>query len=313
MTNQKSGSEFDARAFRRALGNFATGVTIVTAQGPDGAKVGVTASSFNSLSLDPPLILWSSLKSSRSRAVFEAASHFAVNVLAFDQMDLSNHFARQQDDKFVDMTWHEGIGGSPIFPKCAGRFQCETHNIVDGGDHVLFIGKVITFDDFGRSPLCFHQGSYSMVVNHPGSAPNASERTPTGTLAGRASNHTFFQMLMALRAYQANYQPKLETLEISLIEARSLLMLNDQPGLTAEQLVALVNSPITEVDVALFNLSSRGLVIHSGDGYAVTNDGRAKANECWSVAEAHAEEAFNGVSKEQVDTFRSVLRHLIAQ
>lgn len=313
MTSPTSVSNFDSRAFRQALGNFATGVTIVTAKGTDGVTVGVTASSFNSLSLDPPLILWSCAKSSRSCPVFETAAHFAVNVLAFDQLDLSNHFARQQDDKFATVTWSEGVGGVPMFPGCAGRFQCETYDKVEGGDHWIFIGKVVAFDDFGRSPLCFHQGSYSMAVNHPGSSSDAPQYTNKSTVGGRVGNHTFFQMLMALRAYQANYQPKLEALDISLIESRSLLMLNDQPGLSAEQLVAHVNAPITEVDVALVNLDNRGLVTRSGDGYAVTHDGQAKANQCWGVAEAHATEAFNGLSDEQIDTFRAVLRHLIDQ
>lgn len=91
---------FDSRAFRRALGNFATGVTIATATAPDGSRAGVTANSFNSVSLEPPLILWSIDKRSSSLAVFQQASHFAVNILAADQIDLSNQFARPRDDKF---------------------------------------------------------------------------------------------------------------------------------------------------------------------------------------------------------------------
>ena len=114
MAKLANGSELDPRAFRRALGNFATGVTIITACGPDGTNVGVTASSFNSLSIDPPLILWSSIKEARSCAIFEAATHFAVNILAADQMDMSNHFARQQEDKFAGVDWKAGIGGAPI-------------------------------------------------------------------------------------------------------------------------------------------------------------------------------------------------------
>ena len=127
MTTAREYQQLDAKAFRRALGNFATGFTIITTRAPDGTNVGVTASSFSSLSLDPPLILWSSIKETPSCKVFESASHFAVNILASDQMEMSNHFARQQQDKFDGVEWEEGIGGSPIFPHCAGRFQCETY------------------------------------------------------------------------------------------------------------------------------------------------------------------------------------------
>lgn len=313
MTNLSGASDFDSRAFRQALGSFATGVTVITAEGADGTKVGTTANSFSSLSLDPPLVLWSCIKASNSCPVFESASHFNVNVLAFDQLDISNHFARSQDDKFADVEWSEGVGGAPILPNCAARFQCETYNQLEGGDHRIFIGKVVAFDDLGRSPLCFHQGSYSMVVNHPGGRPDAHDSSVGKALGGRVGDHTFFQILMALRSYQAKYQPKLEVLGVSLIESRALLMLNEQAGLDAEELVAHVNAPITEVEVALVNLANLGLVTARDAGYEITSDGRAKADQCWSIAEAHALEAFEGVSQERIDTFRSVLRHLINQ
>ncbi|MGH8486191.1 MAG: flavin reductase family protein, partial [Pseudomonas sp.] len=147
----------DTRAFRRALGNFATGVTVVTAASADGRKVGVTANSFNSVSLEPPLILWSIDKRSSSHEVFEAASHFAVNVLAADQIDLSNNFAKPKDDRFAGIEFEAGEGGAPLLADCAARFHCEKYQQVDGGDHWIMIGKVVAFDDCGRSPLLYHQ------------------------------------------------------------------------------------------------------------------------------------------------------------
>ena len=304
-------NNLDPRAFRRALGNFATGVTIITARSPDGVNVGVTASSFNSLSMNPPLILWSSMKEALSCPIFESASHFAINILASDQMDMSNHFARQQEDKFADVEWEAGLGGAPIFPNCAGRFQCETYDKLDGGDHWIFVGKVVSFDDFGRSPLCFHQGSYSMVVNHPGSAPKAQAGVESGVAGKRTGNHSFFLMLMAVRAYQDKYAPKLETLGLRLIESRCLLLLSDRPNLDADGLVMHVNAPISEVGEALGNLTEQGLIVQNGNHYTLTDDGQAKATQCWNIADEHAVEAFNGFSKEQVETFRTVLRGLI--
>lgn len=305
--------EFDSKDFRRALGNFATGVTIITARAPDGTHVGVTASSFNSLSMDPPLILWSSIKETPSCRIFEAATHFAVNILASDQMDMSNHFARQQEDKFEGIEWEEGLGGAPIFPDCAGRFQCESYEKLDGGDHWIFVGRVVSFDDYGRSPLCFHQGSYSMVFSHPGKNSMAGKESSQNVDQGRMGNHEFFLMMRAVRAYQEKYRPKLEGLELNLIESRSLLFLNDIPELDAEELSVHVQSPVAEAREALLNLAARGMVTTQGNGYALTDLGRTKTEQIWNVAGAHAKEMFKGLDSEEIDTFTHVLRRLISQ
>lgn len=313
LTNNTNLEEIDPKSFRRALGNFATGVTIITARGIDGAIVGVTASSFNSLSLDPPLILWSCVKESRSSPVFESAPNFAVNILAAEQIELSNHFARQQEDKFEGIVWQEGIGGVPILPDCAGRFQCETYAKYDGGDHWIFVGRVVAFDDFGRSPLCFHQGSYAMLFGHPTTGPKRDEGLPFNMMPERMANHTFFLMLRAVRAYQDRYQPKVVALGLSLIESRILLVLNDLPALSADELVVHLHAPITEAHIALQSLSDGGLVAEDGDHFSLTDAGRSKAHACWDIATGHADETFEDFSKEQIDLFTGVLRQLIAQ
>lgn len=306
---------FNAQAFRGALGNFATGVTIITAQTPNGEMVGVTASSFNSLSMDPPLILWSSKKDARSCAAFEAATHFSVNVLASDQIDMSNHFARQQDDKFEGVDWEKGLGGAPIFPNCAGRFQCENYDKVDGGDHWVFIGKVITFDDFGRPPLCFHRGSYSMLFNHLGNGDNGPDVQADIAGGGKMANHKFFLMLQAVRAYQDTYQTKLKALDLSVLEARVLLVIKNLPDLNAEKLVPHLYAPLPEVREALHSIEQLGLIttIGGGENISLTQAGHTKANQCWSLADAHADEAFNDFNSDQIDIFTNVLRKLISQ
>ena len=311
MTTAREYQQLDAKAFRRALGNFATGVTIISTRAPDGTNVGVTASSFSSLSLDPPLILWSSIKETPSCKVFESASHFAVNILASDQMEMSNHFARQQQDKFDGVEWEEGIGGSPIFPHCAGRFQCETYNKLDGGDHWIFVGRVIAFDDYGRSPLCFHQGSYSVVFSHPETFPVSGQDAAENAEQGRMGNHTFFLMMRAVRAYQERYRPKVVTLGLNLIESRILIVLNDYSGLCAEELIVHLNTPINEAREALLSLNDRGMAIADGNGYILTEMGKSKADEIWNLAQAHAKETFKRFSIDEVDTFTKVLRQLI--
>ena len=314
MTTSTTSSEFDQKAFRRALGNFATGVTIITARAADGTNVGVTASSFSSLSLNPPLVLWSSIKSTPSCKVFEEASHFAVNILASNQMEMSNHFARQQEDKFANVEWEQGIGGAPVFPNCSARFECESYDKFDGGDHWIFVGKVVSYNDSGNSPLCFHQGSYSMVFSHPETFPSDGQDDAANIAeSGRMSNHAFFLMLRAVRAYQERYRPKITTLGLNLVESRILLILHDFPGLGAEQIVVHLHTPVDEAHEALLSLRDRGLVKSKGDGYELTELGSATDEQCWAIAAAHAKESFDGFSEEEVSTFTKVLKHLISR
>jgi flavin reductase (DIM6/NTAB) family NADH-FMN oxidoreductase RutF len=150
-------------ALRSAFGRFATGVTIVTCRDVDDQPVGLTANSFSSLSLDPPLLLWSLRRASPSLAAFEAASHFVVNVLAESQVELSRSFASRRADKFADGTWSEGLGGALVLAGCAAVFECRTEQRLDGGDHRLFIGRVLRSADLGVAPLVFHAGHYRML------------------------------------------------------------------------------------------------------------------------------------------------------
>lgn len=150
---------FDPRTFRDALGQFATGVTIVTARSADGTPVGVTANSFNSVSLDPPLVLWSLAKNSRSMEIFQAAAEFAVHILASDQDALSNRFASRTEDKFAGL--EIAPDGLPLLEGCTARFRCRTRHAYDGGDHIIFVGEVIGFEHDDKPPLLFHGGDYA--------------------------------------------------------------------------------------------------------------------------------------------------------
>lgn len=158
----------DPRDFRRALSQFPTGVTVVTTLDAAGQPIGVTASSFNSVSVDPPLILWSVDKRAFSAEIFRTAAHFAVNVLADDQIPLSNRFAGRGEDKFKDMPWTPGLGGCPVFPGVAALFECRTWNVYDGGDHLIVVGEVAAYTHTcERAPLVFAQGSYAVATTHP--------------------------------------------------------------------------------------------------------------------------------------------------
>ncbi len=153
---------FDSRQFRQALGAFATGVTIVTTRDRDGNDVGLTVNSFNSVSLEPPLVLWSLARSSvQLLAAFSDAEYFAVHVLAADQEALSNLFASRGVDKFAGLDVQRGVGDVPLLAGCAASFQCRTVHRYAGGDHDIFLGEVIAFENAECAPLLFHAGRYA--------------------------------------------------------------------------------------------------------------------------------------------------------
>jgi 3-hydroxy-9,10-secoandrosta-1,3,5(10)-triene-9,17-dione monooxygenase reductase component len=169
-----SASPLDPKAFRQALGTFTTGVTIITTRTPQGEPVGLTANSFNSVSLDPPMVLWSLAKTSRNLAVFEAAEHWAVHILSADQEDLSNRFAKSVDDKFVGVSVDEGIGKVPLLHGCTTRLQCKASFKYEGGDHLIFVGEVLRFDSQPIAPLVFHAGQYAVATRKPAAPHNLS-------------------------------------------------------------------------------------------------------------------------------------------
>ncbi|WP_077488164.1 flavin reductase [Sinomonas mesophila] len=158
---------FDVRDFRSALGQFATGVTVVTTRSADGSRVGMTANSFTSVSMDPPLVLWCPSKRAPSLGDFEASTHFAINILASDQHVLSRQFATPAEDKFAGVRCAEGVSGVPLIEGAVATFQCRTVARHDAGDHVVYIGQVEEYTNRGGEPLVFHGGSYHATVRHP--------------------------------------------------------------------------------------------------------------------------------------------------
>lgn len=155
---------FDPQRFRQALGAFPTGVTIVTTLDAAGKDVGVTANSFNSVSLNPPLVLWSLDRNSSNFDAFIAATHFAVHVLASDQDALASLFAQRGIDRFAGLTPQRGTGGVALLDGCVAHFECRTTFRYDGGDHVIFVGEVLNFAHAPHEPLVFKRGRFALAV-----------------------------------------------------------------------------------------------------------------------------------------------------
>lgn len=168
----------DPAELRRCLGSFVTGVTVITVLDANGVPIGMTANSFNSVSLDPPLIVWSLRSNASTFPVYSTATRFIVNILAEDQVDISNRFARSGPDRFDGIAVTPGIDGVPMINGCAAYLECSTEASYPGGDHLLFLGRVERMVSSARKPLAFGAGKYLVV--HP--YDNA------GSIAAGASN-----------------------------------------------------------------------------------------------------------------------------
>jgi 3-hydroxy-9,10-secoandrosta-1,3,5(10)-triene-9,17-dione monooxygenase reductase component len=153
----------DSKPFRRCLGKFATGVTVVTCSDSAGNRYGITANSFSSVSLDPPLVLWNIAKVSNSLGAFLKASHFAINILTSDQKDLSTHFAKSDHTLFDQIECGLSADGAPLLNETLASFECRTHAIHECGDHYIIVGEVTGFTTNDKDPLLFYGGAYRQL------------------------------------------------------------------------------------------------------------------------------------------------------
>lgn len=164
MKKRAQPPDFDGAAFRAALGQFATGVTVITTRAEDGRLVGITASSFNSVSLSPPLVLWSLSHRASSLAAFRGSDHYVVNVLAANQLDLCKHFASFKGDRFAGVAHAEGTSGMPVLDGALAWFECHNRSSYDEGDHVIFVSEVercgVHPDAAAHMPLVLHHGAF---------------------------------------------------------------------------------------------------------------------------------------------------------
>ncbi|MCW8193188.1 flavin reductase [Proteobacteria bacterium 005FR1] len=208
-------ANFNRRAFRDALSTFTTGVTIITTRTEEGEAIGITANSFNSVSLDPPLVLWSLDKSAFSLPAFTNNKHWNVHVLSVEQEALSGRFASRGMDKFKGLELDEGINDIPFLPNCTARFQCRTAYIYEGGDHVIFVGEVLGFDKSDLPPLAFQSGQYALAARKPregfrlsGDPPPECSYTEDllGYLIGRAHYQLLGKLNEILQSQQLDQQ-----------------------------------------------------------------------------------------------------------
>lgn len=248
---------FDPKDFRRALGKFATGVTVVTALDENGEKIGVTASSFNTVSIEPPLILWSIDKSAYSANIYTQGEYFAVNVLKSDQMDISNRFARRGEDKFADVDVKEGFGGVPVIAGASAQFECRTWSVYDGGDHHIIVGEVIDYRyQDNVNSLAFHNGRYAVPELHPAMKETNVDLCTGGVL----DNHLIYLLRQALSAYTNNFYPKLSDFGITAEEWRILTLLADRGDMPLHEIGPRVSQASFQLADTVEWLKEKGYV-----------------------------------------------------
>lgn len=263
----------DRRGYRRALGHFATGVTVVTAQS-DGQLAGMTANSFSSVSLDPPLILWSIDKRSHSLTLFEQAGHFAVNVLAADQLELASRFARPGTDKFNGVAWSPGLGGAPCLPGTTATFECRRQSAIEAGDHFILLGLVERYRRADHDPLLFAHGRFGLSVDYPVLA--ADSAGGPGEAASDTDQPTMLRLLWdAFAGMSHDFQAERDAVGVSVSQARVLSLIERYPGAAAELVARKASVSPQGLEDAVQSLVAAGLLTIGRDGaWLLTPAGR---------------------------------------
>ena len=299
----------DPKAFRSALGSFATGVTVVTTAVSTNEPIGVTASSFNSVSLDPPLVLWSLAKKSLSLDAFKQSGHFAVHILSCEQEDISNRFARSGADKFAETEWRRGQLGSPVLADFAAKFECRTIHQYEGGDHIIFVGEVLDLEQRDLAPLVFHGGKYAEA--RPRVA--ASQEPSVLPNEGRFTEDFFLYLLS-----RAHFQ----TSDIT----RTLIQ---KAGLTFSQYLAItvlgMNAPLSKQDLAdrlahtgqapssqdLADLREVEMLDDGDDGLRLTEKSRAIFIDILSEAKAYEDDLLSNFTSSEIADGKRLLKRII--
>lgn len=297
------------RDFRAALGNFATGVTIVTTVDGDNEPVGVTASSFNSVSLDPPLVLWSLAKSAKSREAFCSSGHFAIHILTAGQEELSNRFAQSGTDKFAGSQWSTGTLGSPVLAEHAAVFECSTRHQYEGGDHIILVGEVHSFDAREEAPLLFHGGRYA--ERRP--RPHGEQAEAVDMEHGRFTDDFLFYLIA--RAYFQTSLPAREKLAqqgLTQEEYLALAMLSMNAPAKAEKIAEqLAHTGFVPSAEQLDTLAQREILIHGGSGYELSEKGEKHLIETLAIGKAFESDLAEHFTSGEIAETKRVLRRII--
>jgi flavin reductase (DIM6/NTAB) family NADH-FMN oxidoreductase RutF/DNA-binding MarR family transcriptional regulator len=313
--------ENPSRELRNCLGEFTTGVTVITSAGENGALIGVTANSFSALSLEPPLVLWSLAKKSASLEIFKKHGYFAVNVLSNKQQETAMAFSRPSADRFHGIDYKIGAYSLPLLEKTNAQFVCKVTQALDQGDHVLFIGEVLEFlrqdQNAPQAPLVFSQGKFSEL------APESV--APANTELVAASHHaTFYKdylpYLLARAASDSasHFHDRLKNYGLNMLSWRVLASLADGLAWTVNDLcrVSLAKQPT--VSKLLDRLESQRLINRNVDVsdarrvmVTLTKSGAAKIKPVIEEARGYGESLGGRFDIGELDRLKATLTKLI--
>jgi len=303
------GSEpkLDVDALRRCFGQYATGVTVMTAS-VEGEPVAMTANSFSSVSLDPPLVSWSIKRVSQSFSKFRIAEDFAVNILADSQVDVSRNFGRSAGDKFKGIGWKRGLNGLPLLDGAAAHIQCRVANQFDGGDHLILLGRVMAFEHFDRKLLLFAQGRYAVAQDHP------AIESSVDTTSTRGPSDSFIAGLM-YRAYGALAE-RMEEVQrkqgFTPAEARILGAVATFSGYTTSELMPELYLGESAAKSAFASLRASGVIsIDAKERIAFTELGNAKLALLLDALRRQQDQLLGGLPDEDIEAARRVFRQMI--
>nr|WP_309402152.1 flavin reductase [Aminobacter niigataensis]WMD00090.1 flavin reductase [Aminobacter niigataensis] len=298
--------KFDPLQLRRVFGKFATGVTVVTTES-NGRSVGITCNSFSSVSLEPPLLLWSLRKANLSYDDFVNAKHFAVNILASDQIDISSKFAKSGADKFAGIKFDRGLGNVPLLRDTTATFECKVDVIHEAGDHVVIIGRVMAFASSDRAPLIFSDGRYVDAIERPPlrtSDGDQSAAVPEDPL------HQFVSVLL-LRAFHSVIELLSEArseIGVTINESRLLTVADAYPGSGLDELLPRTYLASSAIVDALRTLRQRGyLVVDPAGKIVVTDLGQQKVRAYNTRFKDLENYLFRSLAPDQIEAFRKVL------
>jgi flavin reductase (DIM6/NTAB) family NADH-FMN oxidoreductase RutF/DNA-binding MarR family transcriptional regulator len=298
------GASLSGKELRRALGTFPTGVTIITTA--DRELAGVTANSFASVSLSPPLVLWSLSHTSRSYRTFLAADCFAINILADDQITISQQFASSSDDKFEGVSWSSAETGSPLIDGALAYFDCRCVARYDGGDHTIMVGRVVAFARYEGNPLVFSQGRYGIAIEHP--------QTPVGKRSSETKRDELPILSMIAKAHykvDLGVEERREAIGISPVVSKVLAGLYQAPPMTAEDLSRQMYLGRQEVEDALGECILRGEIeLYDSGLYKLTELGNKRRRAMLNYLSQYQEEQLAGIADADLQSTRRVLEKL---
>jgi 3-hydroxy-9,10-secoandrosta-1,3,5(10)-triene-9,17-dione monooxygenase reductase component len=289
---------------------FATGVTIVTARADDQTPVGITVNSFNSVSLDPPMVLWSIAKTAKSRPVFSESGYWNVHILAATQEALSNRFARAGEDKFLDLVLETGVTAAPLIPGCSARFQCRTAFQYDGGDHIIFVGEVMAYDRSPLAPLLYVTGGYALAL------PRTTDvATGTSSLPDAPYSENLLGYLLGRAHYQfmAGFRPQLEALALNEADFFTLSLLSVREPMPLDEVLS--HTAYTGAAIGrstLDSLCDRHLLqAPDAHGYRLSQKGREVIWQVLAAAKAVEADLVDRLGEQEAAALRNLLKKSI--